>query len=203
MGRSEFSLDFQVRERLRIGGYKDENGELCGKIPPPTLRPLPGHVIVFNLLGGGDVGEFRTNVAAVAGSCDCGSTGPPARAGVGYPTLSPCRPALPCFSPPPHFLFSSPSDLRPSLFKDNTRPSLHQNTIYADPQKLGLCSPQSSPLAPHKVPSPLWSYKDHFFVRTTPSLLRRRAASRRQQCSLVPFTFLFSSLLPVVPVLCV
>ena len=36
----------------------------------PTLWPLPDHVIVFNGLGD-VVGEFRTNVVAVAGSCDC------------------------------------------------------------------------------------------------------------------------------------
>ena len=38
----------------------------------PTLRPLPDHVIVCSTGGFGDVvGEFRTNIAAIAGSCDC------------------------------------------------------------------------------------------------------------------------------------
>jgi len=37
-----------------------------------TLRPLPDHVTVFNWgFLSEAVGEFRTNVAAVAGSCDC------------------------------------------------------------------------------------------------------------------------------------
>jgi hypothetical protein len=36
----------------------------------PTLRLLPDHVIVFNWVLGDIVGEFRTNVAAIAGSCD-------------------------------------------------------------------------------------------------------------------------------------
>ena len=35
----------------------------------PTLRPLPDHVTVFQWGFGEPVGEFRTNVAAVAGSC--------------------------------------------------------------------------------------------------------------------------------------
>ena len=36
----------------------------------PTLWPLPDHVIMFNWGLGNVVGEFRTNVAAIAGSCD-------------------------------------------------------------------------------------------------------------------------------------